>query len=118
MPTSVLSAIKHYAKGGAILLHKLALAQKRIRELEAAAEATTQRKSHKRKRIQEGGSLLVEEGQRLAALAEFGARCDGKKGKKRVRAEGGELSQRRCRRCGEGGHNARTCKNEVEEVSK
>jgi hypothetical protein len=51
LPTSVLSAIEHYAKGGAILLHKLALAQKRIRELEAAAKATTQRKLRKRKRI-------------------------------------------------------------------
>jgi hypothetical protein len=117
-PTSVLSAIEHYAKGGAILSHKLALAQKRIRELEAAAEATARRKPHRRKRIQVEGSLAVEEGQRLTALKEFGARGDGRRGKKRVRAEGGEPSQRRCRRCGEGGHNARTCKNDVEEVSK
>jgi hypothetical protein len=54
----------------------------------------------------------------LTALKEFRARSDGKKRKKRVRAEGGELSQRRCRTCGEGGHNARTCKNSVELVSK
>jgi hypothetical protein len=117
-PNSVLSAIEHYAKGGAILSHKLALAQKRIRELEAAAEATTQRKSHRRKHIQAKGSLIVEEGQRLTALKEFGARSDRKRGKKRVRAEGGEPSQRRCGQCGEGGHNARTCKNEAKEVSK
>lgn len=116
-PTSVLSAIEHYAKGGAILSHKLALAQKRIRELEAAAEATTQRKSHKRKRIQQEGTLVVKEGQRLTALKEFGARSDGKKVKKRVRAERGEPSQRRCGRCRESGHNAQTCKNDVEEVS-
>jgi cell division protein FtsB len=51
LPTSVLSAIKHYVKGGAILLHKLALAQKQIYKLKAAAEATTQRKLHKRKQI-------------------------------------------------------------------
>jgi hypothetical protein len=116
-PNSVLSALEHYAKGGAILSHKLALAQRENAELQAALAAATERKSRKRKRIQGGGSLTVEEGQRLAALAEFGARGDGKKRKKRVRAEGGELSQRRCGRCGEGGHNARTCKNEVEAVS-
>jgi hypothetical protein len=61
-PNSVLSALEHYAKGGAILSHKLALAQKQIRELEAATEATTQCKSHKRKRIQAKGSLIVKEG--------------------------------------------------------
>jgi hypothetical protein len=72
----------------------------------------------KRKQIQEGGSLPVEEGQQLAALAEFRARRDGKKQKKRVRAKVGEPSQQRCGQCGEGGHNARTCKNKVEEVFK
>jgi hypothetical protein len=100
------------------LSHKLVIATERIKELEAAAEAATRRKSHKRRRVQKEGTLTVEEGQRLTVLKEFGARSDGKKGKKRVRAKGGELSQRRCRRCGEGGHNVRTCKNKVEEVSK
>jgi hypothetical protein len=117
-PNSVLSALEHYAKGGAILSHKLALAQQENAELQAALAAATERKSRKRKRIQAIGSLAVEEGQRLTTLKEFGARSDGKRGKKQVRAKGGEPSQRRCRRCGEGGHNARTCKNEVEEVSK
>jgi hypothetical protein len=51
LPASVLSAIKHYAKGGAILLHKLALAQKQIYKLKAAAKATTRCKLHRRKYI-------------------------------------------------------------------
>ena len=94
------------------------LAQLEIAKLRAANKAASRRKSHKRKRIQEEGTLVVEEGQRLAALKEVGARSDGKKQKKRVRAKGGEPSQQRCRQCSEGGHNARTCKNRVEEVSK
>ena len=117
-PTSIVEAFKKVSKGAAIIAHKLVLAQQEIAELRAANEAASRRKSHKRKRIQNEGTLVVEEGQRLAALREFGARSDGKKQKKRVRAEGGEPSQRRCRRCGEGGHNARTCKNSVELVSK
>jgi hypothetical protein len=116
-PTSIVEAFEKVSKGAAIIAHKLVLAQQEIAELRAANEAASRRKSHKRKRIQREGTLVVEEGQRLTALKEFGARSDGKKQKKRVRAEGGELSQRRCRRCGEGGHNARTCKNKVEEVS-
>ena len=118
LPTSIVKAFKKVLKGAAIIAHKLVLAQQEIAELRAANEAASRRKSHKRKRIQNEGTLVVEEGQRLAALREFGARSDGKKQKKRVRAEGGEPSQRRCRRCGEGGHNARTCKNSVELVSK
>jgi hypothetical protein len=118
LPNSVLSALKHYAKGGAILSHKLVIATERIKELKAATKAATRRKSYKRRRIQKEGTLTVEGGQQLTALKEFRARSDGKKRKKRVRAEGGKPSQRRCRTCGEGGHNARTCKNGVELVSK
>ncbi|KAJ8111140.1 hypothetical protein OPT61_g6192 [Boeremia exigua] len=108
LPNSVLSALEHYAKGGAILLHKLVLAQQQIAELQAANEAATRRKSHKRKRVQKEGTLIVEDGQRLAALKEFGARSDGKRAKKQVRTQEGEPSQRRCRRCNQTGHNART----------
>ncbi len=117
-PNSTVSALNHLIKGATGVAHELTLLKQERAELRAALAAATERKSRKRKRIQAGGSLAIEEGQRLTALKEFGARGDGKKQKKRVRAEGGELFQRRCRRCGEGGHNARTCKNKVEEVSK
>jgi hypothetical protein len=73
-------------------LHKLALAQRENDKLQAALAAATERKSRKRKRIQARGSLVIEEGQRLTALKEFGARSDGKKGKKQVRAEGSQPS--------------------------
>ena len=61
--------------------------------------------------------MIVEDGQRRTALQEFGARSDGKKAKRRVRAEEGEPSQRRCGRCNNTGHNARTCNYEVEVAS-
>ena len=117
-PSSMVVAFEKLAKGAAIIAQKLVLAQKRVSELEAANKAATQRKSHKRKRVQREGTLIVEEGERLAALREFGARGDGKKAKKRARAEAGEPSQRRCGRCGETGHNLRTCKQDKEVDSK
>ena len=92
----------------------MVLITKRNAELQAANEAATRRKSHKRKRVQNEGTLTAEDGLRLTTLKEFAARSDGKKASKRVRAEAGEPSQRRCRRCGEAGHNARTCKQVVE----
>jgi hypothetical protein len=99
------------------MAHSLVLMRNQVAELQAANKAATQRKLYKRKRIQREGTLIVEEGQRLTALREFGARSDGKKAKKRVRAEGGEPSQRRYGRCNETGHNARTCKQAAEVVS-
>jgi hypothetical protein len=117
-PTSMVKAFKKVSKGAAIIAHKLVLAQREITELRAANEAATQRKSRKRKRVQAEDTLIVEDGLRLTTLKEFGARSDGKKAKKRVRAEAGEPSQRRCGRCNETGHNARTCKQAVEVDSK
>ena len=58
--------------------------------------------------------MTVEDGARLSALQDFGARSDGKKAKKQKRAEVGEPSQRLCGRCNKTRYNARTCKNRVE----
>ena len=109
-PSSMVVAFEKLAKGAAIIAQKLVLAQKRVSELEAANEAATRRRSYKRKRVQRDGALIVKEGEQLAALKESSVRCDRKKAKKRVRAEAGEPSQRRCGRCGEAGHNTRTCR--------
>jgi hypothetical protein len=113
LPTSMVEAFEKIAKGAAVVAHKLVLLQKRIAELEAANEAATQHKSHKRKRVQKEGILTVEDGVRLTTLKEFNARSDGKKAKKRVCIKVGELSQRCCRCCSEAGHNLRTCKQET-----
>ena len=116
-PTFMVDALKKFTKGAEMMAHSMVLMTKRNAELQAANEAATRRKSHKRKRVQKEGTLTVEDGLRLTTLKEFGARSDGKKASKRVRAEAGEPSQRRCGRCGDVGHNARTCKQEVEVVS-
>ena len=107
---SIVVAFEKLAKGAAIIAQKLVLAQKRVSKLEAANKAATRRRSYKRKRLQREGALIVKEGEQLAALKESGVRGDRKKAKKRVRAKVGEPEQRRCGRCGEAGHNTRTCK--------
>jgi cyanophycinase-like exopeptidase len=98
--------------------HKLVLAQQEIAKLQAANKAATQRKSHKRKQVKAGGALITRDSLRLATLKEFGAHSDGKKAKKRARRAEGEPTQRRCGQCNQTGHNARTCKKDVEVVSK
>jgi hypothetical protein len=116
-PTSMVNALAKFTKGAEMMAHSMVLITKRNAELQAANEAASRRKSHKRKRVQQEGTLIVEEGIRLTALKEFGARSDGKKAKKRARADEGGQPLRRCRRCGEAGHNARTCKQVAEIVS-
>jgi hypothetical protein len=109
-PTSMVEALEKLSKGAEMAAHQLVLVRNQVAELQATNEAATRRKSHKRKRIQRGGVLTFGEGVRLTTLKEFGARSDGKKAKKRAHVEVGEPSQRRCGRCGEVGHNSRTCK--------
>ena len=113
----MVEAFKKVLKGAAIIAHKLVLAQREIANLKAANEAAMRRKSHKRKRVQAEGILIVKDRARLAALQDFRVRSNRKKSKKQKRAEVGEPSQRRCGRCNGTGHNARTCKQVVEVVS-
>jgi hypothetical protein len=117
-PSSMVVAFEKLAKGAAIIAQKLVLSQKRVSKLEAANQAATQRRSHKRKRVQKGEALTIEEGERLATLREFGARSNGKKVKKRARVKAGKPSQRHYRRCSKTGHNLRTCKQDIEDNSK
>ena len=113
-PASILDALESFKKGAEMIMHSQVLLTRRVAELEKANEAVTRRRSHKRKRIQKEGTLTSEEGQRLAALKAFDAHSHKEGGRKRARADGGEPTQRRCKRCGETGHNSCTCKQEEE----
>jgi len=112
-PTYIVKAVKKLAKGAEIIAHSLVLISNQVKELQAANEAASRRKARKKKRIQAEGTLTAEEGVRLTTLKEFRARSNRKKGTKRMRIKAGKPSQRRCGRCGEAGHNARTCRQEA-----
>jgi hypothetical protein len=117
-PTSIVDAMEKFSKGAAMMAHLMVLLTKRNAELEAANKAASRRRARKKKRIQREGTLTAREGLRLTTLKEFSARGGGEKAKKRARVEASELSQRRCGRCGETGHNLRTCKQETAADSK
>ena len=109
----MVDALNQLTKGAEMMAHSLVLMRNQVAKLQAADEATTRRKSHKRKRIQQEGTLKVSEGVRLTTLKEFNARSDGKRASKRSRVETGTQSLRHCGTCGEAGHNARTCKTDA-----
>jgi hypothetical protein len=96
------------------MLHQNVLLTSRITELEEQLEIMTKRKARKRKRIQQGGTM--EYGTAAAQIAAE-ASIAYKKSKKARRSDNHEpaqLASRRCRNCGETGHNARTCKTDIE----
>jgi hypothetical protein len=115
-PTTMVESLDQLTKGAAQMVHSIVLLRGQVAELQAANEAATRRRSHKRKRVQKEGNLTIEEGARLTALKEFGARTDRNKGRKKARVDGGQPTQRRCRQCGEAGHNSRTCKNDTIDI--
>jgi hypothetical protein len=93
------------------MAYKIVLMRAEIVRLEAATEATKKRKSRKRRYIQAEEILTVGEVLDLIAIREGGRRKEGEEPAKRVR------SGRRCGRCGDIGHNSRTCKVEIEDVN-
>jgi hypothetical protein len=112
--TLMVEAIESLSKGTEIMIHQGVLMCPQLDELQEANEAAMKRKSHKRKRVQNEGTLRVEDSVRLTALKESGAHGDAKKVKKRVCIEVGEPWQRRCGCCGKTGYKARTCKKDAE----
>jgi hypothetical protein len=113
-PVTAQTGFSQLIKGGELMLHQNALQAARIYELEEQLAVMTKRKSRKRKRIQHGGTMECgTAAAQVAAEASVGPQQSKK-------ARGGsdqELAQPavwRCGNCSKTGHNARTCKKDIE----
>jgi hypothetical protein len=98
--------VEQLNKGHTKMAHLTAIQRSRTAALEQAIKELTQRKQRKRKRIQEGGALLVAQGIKKASSTVGG----GKQGGEEPSANGKAPRVRRCARCKTAGHNSRTCK--------
>jgi hypothetical protein len=87
------------------------LTQQEMAGLRKAVEIATEVKGRKRKYIQTAKTLTVGEIADLIAKKDSSRRVEGGEPAKKVR------TQRRCGRCGETGHNARTCAVEIVDPS-
>ena len=116
-PVTAQSGFSQLVKGAELMLHQNALLVARIHEVEEQLAVMTERKSRKRKRIQQGGT--IEYGTAAAQVAAEASAAPQRS--KRARGSSNqELAQpavRRCRNCGETRHNARTCKKDTEASS-
>jgi hypothetical protein len=73
-----------------MIAHSLVLITKRNAKLQAANEALSKQRSHKRKRVQQEGTLTISKGVRLTTLKEFRSRSNRTQAQKRVRANTGK----------------------------
>ena len=106
---SILEALRSSSKGTKIVMHKVALLEARVQDLEQANEILSRRRRAKRTRLQKGGVMTVEEGRQV--IDQTDANAQAVAGLSRSGGQGGpaRLKERRCGACGKTGHNARTC---------
>ncbi|KAH7471795.1 hypothetical protein FOMA001_g13366 [Fusarium oxysporum f. sp. matthiolae] len=108
-PESILEALRSSSKGTKIVMHKVALLEARVQDLEQANEILSRRRRAKRTRLQKGGVMTVEEGRQVIDQTDVDAQAVA--GPSRSGGQGGpaRMKERRCGACGKTGHNARTC---------
>ena len=94
----------------------MTLLRNRVRSLEQANQALTKQHRAKRTRIQAGGTLTIEDAQRLVAQKEGNKEGLGERLAEGGASEARPSTLRRCGGCGKAGHNIRTCQ-EVEEAT-
>jgi hypothetical protein len=102
--------VRQLTKGAQQIAHNMVLMQEEMGRLRDAVEASTKRKTRKRRYVRAEETLTVGEVADLVTEREVDSRDDGGEPSKRVRVG------RRCGRCSEIGHNSRTCKVEIEDV--
>jgi hypothetical protein len=117
-PVTAQAGFSQLIKGGELMLHQNALQAARIHELEEQLAEITKRKSRKRKRIQQGGTMEYGTAAAQIAAEASAAPQRSKKARGGGDQEPAQPAVRRCGNCGGTGHNARTCKKDTEAFSK
>jgi hypothetical protein len=113
-PTRILEGVDQLAKGARRAIHEIALLRAENASLREANDRLSRRRRTKKRRLQEGGSLTLQDAQGLGVLDV------GRSQLQVVIQQSGhrtnlDLTPRRCcTRCNKTGHNVRTCPDKVE----
>jgi hypothetical protein len=108
-PTMILDAVDSLSKSTSKVMYQMALLQEEVKQLRRANETLSKRRRRTKGRLQEGGSLNVQEAQAIMDNKGIAGQL-----KQEVRGGGGsrvrtETRARRCGNCNATGHNSRTC---------
>jgi hypothetical protein len=113
-PTSIYQAIDQFAKGTSVVMHKLTLLQAEVTALREANELLSKRRRAKKTRLRQGGSLSLQNGQELQDEKDVAQQIKQETQSGSGRKPRVETRARRCGNCGQTGHNARTCQEDVD----
>jgi hypothetical protein len=113
-PTSILAAMDQFAKGTCGLMHKMALLKAEVNQLQEANALLSKRRRARRTRLRQGGSMTIAEGQALQDQNDVDEQIKQEDRQTRGRKPRDERKGRRCGVCGKTGHNARTCRIDLE----
>jgi hypothetical protein len=113
-PASIIDALNSFSKSLLVNQHKMALLEAEIRDLREANEILSRRRREKKKRLRDGGTMTIGEGQASIDQMDVDTQVVAESSRRGGQGRSGQPTQRRCGVCGKPGHNARTCKIEVE----
>lgn len=108
-PTPILNALDLFAKGTAKVMQENVLLRTELERFRKANDEQSRRRRTKRKLIQQGGSLDLQDIQELEDQGDVQRQIRTEEGESRGKKRQGESYDRRCGGCGETGHNKRTC---------
>ena len=109
-PTRIFEAVGQMAKGMTTLAHSVTLLTAENRSLRKANEALSKRRRAKKTRIRQGGSLTAGEADNLLTEKEVDNQLKQEMRRNEYAIGRGVGGKRRCGKCGNTGHNARTCR--------
>ena len=116
-PVTAQTGFSQLVKGAELMLHQNALLVARNHELKEQLAVITKRKSRKRKRIQQGGTMEYGTAAAQVAAKASTAPRRSKKARGNSDQEPAQPALRRCGNCSRTGHNVRTCKKDIEASS-
>ena len=112
-PTEMLALFNSLTKGATLMAHGAALIRDELSALRSATEAANNKKTRKRKYVQNQGTLMIGKGSQLAPAEVAGEVERGEQPIKKACAEGSQRAARTCRICRQPGHDRCTCTTEV-----
>ena len=98
-------------------MHRFALLEGEVASLRKANEILSKRRRAKNTRIKRGGPLSFQDGQALVDQKDVNGQIEQEIHENGGRRRRVETRERRCGRCGNTGHNARTCEKDVDTSS-
>ncbi|KAJ4018269.1 hypothetical protein NW758_15332 [Fusarium oxysporum] len=108
-PESILEALQSLTKAVKRNMHETALLRAENRELRQANEILSRRRRAKRTRLQNRGSMTIQEGQDLIDQMDVDMQVVAELSRSGGQGSSVRPRVRRCGTCGKTGHNARTC---------